>query len=127
MTEQGVGHRKTCSTCKEEFYIPDGQHRARAYCGSCQRLHRVARDSLRSGNPIPHDHRCECCGKSAEELTTHYSRHGNPISPWRLDHCHETSEFRGWLCMNCNSGLGKFYDDVGILRNAIEYIQKHRP
>lgn len=121
------GHRKTCSTCKQEFYIPEGQHRTRPYCKPCTNKHRAVRDRLRAANPLPDNHRCDCCGKSEAELTVQYGREGQPISPWRLDHCHETEEFRGWLCMNCNSALGKFYDDVGLLKRAIAYIQKNRP
>jgi hypothetical protein len=47
-------------------------------------------------------------------------------TPWRLDHCHETGEFRGFLCSNCNLGLGKFKDDPEILLNAIAYLQGHK-
>ena len=47
-------------------------------------------------------------------------------TPWRLDHCHETGEFRGFLCTNCNTGLGKFTDDPDILLNAIAYLQGHK-
>lgn len=121
------GHRKTCSTCKEEFYIPDGQHRTQAYCTSCRNNHKNVRTKLKAANPIPDNHRCDCCGKSEDELTVHYGRNGQPVSPWRLDHCHETEEFRGWLCMNCNIGLGRFYDDPDLMRKAISYIQKNRP
>jgi hypothetical protein len=40
-----------------------------------------------------------------------------------MDHDHATGEFRGWLCNDCNNGLGKFKDDVKMLRKAIEYLQ----
>ena len=121
------GHRKTCATCKEEFYIPDGQHRTRPYCNPCQNAHARSRRSLRDTHVIPVDHSCDCCGKSVEDLTIHYGKNGQAVSPWRLDHCHETGEFRGWLCHNCNSGLGRFYDDPDLLIKAIQYIQKDRP
>ena len=121
------GHRKTCATCKEEFYIPEGQHRTQAYCPSCRSNHVKVRRKLKEAYPVPEDHRCDCCGKSADELTIHYGKTGQPVSPWRMDHCHETERFRGWVCMNCNVGLGRFYDDVGLLEKAIAYIQKNRP
>lgn len=128
MTEQlQSGHRKTCATCKEEFYISDGKHRGRPYCLSCTSNHVRIRSMLRKANPIPKAHRCECCGKSEDDLTIHYGKLGNPMSVWRLDHCHETGQFRGWLCANCNIGLGKFYDDPDLLTKAIRYIQKNRP
>jgi hypothetical protein len=39
-----------------------------------------------------------------------------------LDHCHKTGKFRGWLCSNCNTGLGKFDDNVTGLRRAVAYL-----
>jgi hypothetical protein len=120
------GHKKTCSTCREEFYIPEGYHRSGTYCPSCRAGHAKIRKQLKRDNPIPVNHRCECCGKSEDELTIHYGRYNKPVSPWRIDHCHETGKFRGWLCINCNTGLGRFYDDPNLLNKAIQYLQKNR-
>ena len=39
-----------------------------------------------------------------------------------IDHCHETGKVRGLLCMNCNTALGKFKDDVALLQKAISYL-----
>lgn len=39
-----------------------------------------------------------------------------------LDHCHNTGVFRNVLCINCNSGLGMFKDDISLLQQAIEYL-----
>ena len=44
-----------------------------------------------------------------------------------VDHDHDTGKVRGLLCSNCNNGLGRFYDNVELLQNAIEYIEKSRP
>ena len=121
------GARKTCSVCKEDFYVPEGSHRAVNYCKPCRSKYNAAMHILRKNNPVPDNPSCECCGKSAEDLTIYYDGSNNPMSPWRLDHCHESGEFRGWVCNNCNVGLGRFYDDVGLLEKAIDYIQKNRP
>lgn len=53
----------------------------------------------------------------------------NPASGFKkhlcMDHCHETLRLRGLLCDNCNSGLGKFKDNVELLEKAIVYLKKH--
>jgi hypothetical protein len=38
------------------------------------------------------------------------------------DHNHTTGKFRGWICGQCNRGLGLFKDDVEHLRGAIKYL-----
>lgn len=43
-----------------------------------------------------------------------------------LDHCHNTLKIRGLLCDNCNAGLGKFKDNIEILKNAILYLEKFK-
>lgn len=40
-----------------------------------------------------------------------------------LDHCHITTNFRGILCRNCNSGLGNFKDNIKLLIKAIQYLE----
>ncbi len=40
-----------------------------------------------------------------------------------LDHDHKTGDFRGWLCSNCNTGLGLFRDNVALLAAAISYLE----
>jgi hypothetical protein len=43
-----------------------------------------------------------------------------------VDHDHKSGKFRGLLCVNCNRGLGKFFDSPLRLRNAAEYIEQSR-
>lgn len=39
-----------------------------------------------------------------------------------VDHCHTTGKVRGLLCHTCNQMLGLSHDDVGVLGNAIKYL-----
>ncbi len=42
-----------------------------------------------------------------------------------IDHDHISGAVRGLLCFGCNTGIGQFHDNVGILTKAIEYINRH--
>jgi hypothetical protein len=41
-----------------------------------------------------------------------------------VDHCHETGQVRGLLCMKCNAALGLFKDKQTNLVNALTYLQE---
>lgn len=43
-----------------------------------------------------------------------------------IDHDHETENVRGCLCINCNTALGGFRDNVELLKNAINYLERFR-
>ena len=57
--------------------------------------------------------KCSICGKSSKENKKRLA----------IDHNHTTGKIRGLLCSSCNQGLGKFYDNVEFLENAIKYLQ----
>lgn len=42
------------------------------------------------------------------------------------DHCHESGQLRGFLCLHCNTGLGHFKDDPRLLRRAARYLIKFK-
>lgn len=43
-----------------------------------------------------------------------------------FDHDPETHTFRGWLCQNCNTGIGKLGDNLEGLLEAVRYLStKH--
>ena len=44
-----------------------------------------------------------------------------------IDHNHETGNVRGLLCDRCNTSIGKFNDDINLLRNAIKYLEGDKP
>jgi hypothetical protein len=39
-----------------------------------------------------------------------------------LDHNHKTGEVRGWICDSCNTGIGRFKDDVELLKQAMRFL-----
>ena len=41
------------------------------------------------------------------------------------DHNHKTGHPRAWICDSCNTGLGRFKDDIKLLKNAIKYLKKN--
>jgi len=41
------------------------------------------------------------------------------------DHDHITGKGREWICDSCNTGLGRFRDDIKLLKRAIKYLEKY--
>lgn len=61
------------------------------------------------------NYECAICGVKLS--TSGYFTH--------LDHDHKTGRLRGFLCTNCNRGLGHFKDSVIFLTKACEYLNSH--
>jgi hypothetical protein len=40
-----------------------------------------------------------------------------------IDHDHKTGEGRGWICDSCNTGLGRFKDDIQLIEAIISYLK----
>lgn len=61
----------------------------------------------------PRAPRCECCGtppRAARALA--------------FDHCHDSGDFRGWLCDSCNVGIGKLGDTIAGVKKALAYLKR---
>ena len=43
-----------------------------------------------------------------------------------VDHNHTTGCYRGLLCGKCNKGIGLLQDDIAILKQAIQYLERHK-
>jgi hypothetical protein len=61
--------------------------------------------------------RCKICGTDKPGGVSKGHLH--------IDHSHETGLVRGLLCNNCNTGLGRFGDNIKLLAEAIAYLQNH--
>lgn len=42
-----------------------------------------------------------------------------------IDHNHDNGTARDWLCDSCNTGLGRFKDNIELLEKAINYLKKY--
>ena len=56
---------------------------------------------------------CSCCGR---EGLHHHKR-------LVIDHDHATGKVRGLICSKCNTVLGLCGDNIGTLKNLIEYLE----
>ena len=113
-----------CNTLKEnsEFSFYKNRHTdigdrlmVNTNCRSCAQIKSRERSAIRKKfkdvKPPEFGELCECCGK--------------PVTRnWQLDHCHDTGDFRGWLCKQCNTGLGNLGDNLQSLQLAVEYLQR---
>ena len=43
-----------------------------------------------------------------------------------LDHNHITGKPRAWICDSCNTGLGRFKDDITTIKKAVQYLKKEK-
>ena len=119
---------RVCSKCgikkpNEEFSYCSGANYFRPECKQCNRELAKIRKQLKTehGNP-PEDYQCPVCGLKTDQV----EGKGGSAGAWVLDHCHDTDTFRGWICFNCNSGLGSFSDDAEIVQRAVEYLERHK-
>jgi hypothetical protein len=40
-----------------------------------------------------------------------------------IEHCHKTGRVRGICCSSCNQALAGFYDNVELLRRAVDFME----
>jgi hypothetical protein len=118
---------KTCSKCKinlddSEFSPSSGGKYLRPECKKCAKKLSKRREELKKQYGYPNlDYTCPVCLKNETEL----KGTGGNASVWVVDHNHDTDSFRGFLCHNCNRGIGVFQDDIDRLNRAIKYLDKN--
>ena len=105
--------RKICKYCgkrKNKKSFPRHIHykdNLDSRCKKCVKKHSRVRHYLHKNAPVKPPV-CECCKQI-------------PVK-WRLDHNHVTNQFRGWLCDNCNTGIGKLGDNLDGVIKAVNYL-----
>ncbi len=137
MDPTGQSATKTCTKCKQELsvsrFYPDntrrtGKDRLMSQCISCTRdagkSKRLAAEKLWGtksaviikNNRPPEGTPCQICSKPMV-----YKRNADLMC---FDHDPETHEFRGWICQNCNTGLGKLGDSTEGVLKALDYLAR---
>lgn len=123
---------KICNVChilkrdKEDFDInqtdAQGRKTTRPSCKSCRvnidgvALKTEEKKKLDAIKPTRF-FICPICEKaSIPEITANVVR----------DHDHLTGNAREWICDSCNTGLGRFKDNIDLLKKAIAYLEKHQ-
>tara|TARA_B100001939_G_scaffold92533_1_gene79290 strand:+ start:193 stop:621 length:429 start_codon:yes stop_codon:yes gene_type:complete len=119
---------KQCIKClkflpKKCFSKRGGENYLRTECKECNKQLVKAKKRLKAiHGSAPKNHKCPICGGSEKEC----EGQGNEANgAWVLDHCHQTDNFRGWLCHKCNRGLGAFKDSIPTLYKAIDYLKQN--
>lgn len=116
---------KKCSCCKEMLpYRNFGSNKSKSLglsctCKACLKEQGAILKVLHEKHTLPDNHVCPICEKSKAELYTGSKR---SEQPFRLDHDRHTKAFRGFICDSCNTGLGKFSDDLYTMQKAVEYL-----
>ena len=112
---------KTCRRCGEtklltEFEInrkfASGTIARRAYCIECGKKQKPIKHSVRKQYIRPDKLECPLCKVVV-------SGNRNIV----LDHNHDTGHVRGWICDNCNTGMGRAMDSIDIMERWIEWIR----
>jgi len=101
----------------------DGCYYLMGSCRECGTTMRREQRAVRKLAP-PQPKHCDMCHKHIDEIT--YHQNSCHKQSFQLDHLHGSTIFRGWLCSNCNSGIGKLGDDLsGVIQAAI-YLEKDK-
>jgi hypothetical protein len=118
---------KMCSKCRnnlsdDNFSPSSGGKYLRPECKKCSKKLAKERLELKKiyGSPSK-EHICPICLKYEEELLGT----GGNAGVWTIDHDHNKNKFRGFLCHNCNRGIGIFKDDIDRLQRAVRYLKEN--
>jgi hypothetical protein len=90
----------------DKTYYDKNQERAR----ELGRIRSRRRDKLPTPTRPAPSH-CEKCSRLSKRALC-------------LDHCHVTKKFRGWLCDDCNLGLGLLGDGENGILQMLEYLRR---
>jgi uncharacterized protein YlaI len=74
----------------------------------------IGKGAWNDSKPSLVDFKCPICEKTTIPGLT---------SRVALNHDHKTGKITGYICDSCNTGLGRFKDDIVVLQRAIKYLK----
>ena len=95
---------------KGKKYVNRQERKRKGLYVECRELSQQERDEM----AVLQDHRCAVC-------RTHFDELGRKPC---VDHCHETGEVRGLLCLQCNCAIGFAREDSVTLRALADYLDQ---
>jgi hypothetical protein len=115
----------------DPLYLYLTRVREQAYRASRKRIDSLRRHRRRAMDPDYRDkERARRYGLSLDDYHAILARQGNACAICRkpnarlcIDHCHATGKVRGLLCSKCNTGLGCYDDDPGLMEAATAYLK----
>lgn len=132
---------KICTGCKQEKDIEQFSKRSERANGrrpKCKDCNAILHKKWASKNPSSSRIRNlkSKYGLSAEDYSMLLQSQGGGCAICRrtkdpvkkslhVDHDHQTGKVRGVLCSLCNKGLGFFADNLKLLRNAADYLERN--
>ena len=116
---------KICVNCKvekplEQFWINRSSKDGR--CIPCHNSRKKDVKFLREHpDTPPMPSRCDCCGRTNPKKLNIPGKMGDNLC---LDHTYRDDKpvFRGWICKQCNSGIGYLGDTPYDVLNAMIYL-----
>lgn len=129
---------KVCTKCgvrkdMEEYHnltrSPDGKN---PVCRQCHNLRSEEYRKTEQGKAVRRRQTVRAYGLTIEDYEKMYKELagccqicGDHRDVLHIDHDHKTGKVRGLLCSSCNTGIGKLKDNTGILRGAINYLERN--
>lgn len=114
-------HLNTQDCFSDNRHKKDGLITKRPSCKDCRRIKdgkpipKITRDIWESERPNDYTiFSCPICNKPSIV----------GITKIVLDHCHKTGKVRGYTCESCNTGIGRFDDELSIVLQAAEWLRK---
>jgi hypothetical protein len=112
---------KKCGIVKEtskDFHISmKSQYRVwyKKRCKICSNKDNIEATYIRKKNLhlYPSDNVCKMCKIKSPH-------------PLNSDHCHIKETFRGWICRDCNLGLGLLGDNIKGVKMALRYLERSK-
>ena len=131
---------KFCPGCKTEKAVPSDFWKGQSQCIACSKEKQKTAWSSRTPKKRLEQHLkykydltikqlvdaleaqtggCAICCDPLPDLMVYENRRRG----YAIDHNHETGEFRGILCLPCNSMLGMAKDNASLLEKAASYLK----